>query len=120
MATGLRVSTALVPPMPRTTCEVSGREAPGWERLQGREASRMRQKSGAGERSEGELASGQEVRGQDAPAREPAFLKVLDSLSGAPLQVKRPKQAGAAMTGRLVAGQVTQEKGPFCGPCHMS
>lgn len=47
-----------------------------------------------GERREGGLASGQEVRGQEAPAGEPAFLKVLDSLRGTTLQVKRPKKAG--------------------------
>lgn len=47
-----------------------------------------------GERSGGGLASGQEVRGQEAPAGETAFLKVLDSLRGTILQVKRPKKAG--------------------------
>lgn len=47
-----------------------------------------------GERSRGGLASGQEVRGQESPAGEPAFLKVLDSLRGTILQVKRPKKAG--------------------------
>lgn len=72
-ATGLRVPTSLVPPMPRRTCEVSGRETPGWERLQGREASRMRQRSGTGERPGGGLASGQEVRGQNGPCEGASF-----------------------------------------------